>query len=438
MFTSVARFHNHLPPATVSGQSDKNLNSGGIALAELQEAAHPFSLENPYRSMRIAEFNPLEHLISTRPPARYDVPTAWMGHIPFAMALISMVKPRILVELGTHWGVSYCAFCQAIKELRLATKCYAIDIWKGYPHAGFYSDDVFENLRTYHDERYSLFSQLVRSTFDDALDRFDPNTIDVLHIDGYHTYDAVKHDFEIWLPKMTDRGIVLFHDIDVRDQESFGVWRFWDEVKQKYPYFEFYHCYGLGVLAVGETIPEGICTLIGRPTNPESIRKYFANLGDYLQELHVIAMQQANLAELLDAKTKECARLETDHAAAICSWRRITQRISRLETDHAAAICRLETDHAAAICRLETDHAAAICRLETDHTAAISRVKTDHAAAISRLETELAVMRTLLGRIRYRVVDRVARAIGNIPYARSAARLGANAIIRLARKSTRS
>jgi hypothetical protein len=307
-------------------------------------------------------------------------------------------------------------------------------------------EDVFENLRAYHDERYSLFSKLIRSTFDDALGLIEDNTVDILHIDGYHTYGAVKHDFETWLPKMTDRGIVLFHDTEVRDREDFGVWRLWDEVKETYPHFEFPHSYGLGVLAVGESVPEEIRSTIGPQANSEAVQKYFANLGSYLEELHVVAIQRTNLEELLDAKRKEYERLETEHTADI----------SRLETDHTADISRLETEHTADISRLETEHTADISRLETEHTADISRLETEHTDTIRRLETEhtetmrrlekehaatiqeLAIVQARLGRIRYRMVDKAARAVGKVPYARSAARLCANAIIRLVRKPTRS
>lgn len=273
-------------------------------------------IEKVDRSLKHA-FNPIIYPVAASVPKRFDVPTpAWIGHIPFGMALIDMTRPNILVELGTHWGVSYCAFCQAVKELGLATRCYAVDTWQGDAHAAFYTDEVLDNLRAHHDPRYALFSKLIRSTFDDAVSLFEDGSVDLLHIDGYHTYDAVKHDFETWLPKLSTRGVVLFHDTEVRDQDGFGVWRFWDELKQRYPSFEFLHSHGLGVAVVGQCVPEELSSLLAMPaTELDLIRKYFANVGSNLSNLNSICIMNTNLNELVSAKAEECEKLDFERAS---------------------------------------------------------------------------------------------------------------------------
>src|SRR5271166_1160218 len=149
-------------------------------------------------------------------PDRLTEIVSWHGHIPFAFWLIDAIRPRVLVELGTHKGDSYCAFAQAVDRLQLDTACYAIDTWRGDQHAGFYGEEVLAELRQYHDPRYGRFSRLMRSTFDDAVGEFADRSLDLLHVDGMHTYEAVKHDFETWRPKLSKRGVVVFHDIDVR------------------------------------------------------------------------------------------------------------------------------------------------------------------------------------------------------------------------------
>jgi hypothetical protein len=151
--------------------------------------------------------------------ARITLPLGWVGHIPFAFWITEAVKPAIFVELGTHSGNSYFAFCQSVAMNRLPTQCYAVDTWEGDDHTGFYDNSVFEDVNSYNNKHYPTFSHLLRMTFEQALTHFNDRSIDLLHIDGRHTYDAVKRDFETWLPKISQRGVVLFHDIKVKERE---------------------------------------------------------------------------------------------------------------------------------------------------------------------------------------------------------------------------
>jgi hypothetical protein len=135
---------------------------------------------------------------------------AWLGHGPFAFWLIENHRPACLVELGTHYGYSYLCFCQQIQAMGLETRATAIDTWKGDKHSGFYDESAFIELKKYHDSKYGAFSNLLRSTFDEALDQFPDHSIDLLHIDGRHLYEDVKHDYDSWKRKLSSRAIVLF------------------------------------------------------------------------------------------------------------------------------------------------------------------------------------------------------------------------------------
>ena len=142
-----------------------------------------------------------------------------------------------------------------MKKLGLETNCYGIDTWEGDKQAGAVALCDLAKIRAHHDSLYGSFSELLQMTFDGALAHFTDGSVDLLHIDGFHTYDAVRHDFEMWLPKLSRHGVILFHDVNVR-QNGFGVWKFWEEVSAKYKHLTFLHGNGLGVLAVGTEFPE--------------------------------------------------------------------------------------------------------------------------------------------------------------------------------------
>ena len=85
-------------------------------------------------------------------PIHLVQPYGWVGHIPFAAWIVNVMKPRTLVELGTHTGNSYLAFCQIVKSEKLDTQCYAVDTWAGDEHAGFYGDEIFHQVKVARSE----------------------------------------------------------------------------------------------------------------------------------------------------------------------------------------------------------------------------------------------------------------------------------------------
>ena len=172
----------------------------------------------------------------------------WAGHKFFAYDLIRNEKPKKVVELGTHYGTSFFSMAQAAKDEKLNTELHAIDSWEGDPQAGFYDEAVFETVSKIQKKYYPQQKlHLHKMYFDEALSLFEDASIDILHIDGLHTYEAVKHDFESWLDKVTPSGMVLFHDTNERNGD-FGVYKLWAELEKKYDTIQFLHSHGLGVL----------------------------------------------------------------------------------------------------------------------------------------------------------------------------------------------
>lgn len=316
---------------------------------------------------------------------------AWHAHIPLAFFLVHLLRPRVLVELGTHRGDSYCAFCQEVDALGLDTKCYAIDTWTGDVHTGPYGPEALEDLRSHHDPLYGSFSTLVQSTFNEALTHFSDGEIDLLHIDGEHTYDGVTRDFQAWLPKLSKRGVVLLHDTNVRT-DDFGVWRLWRGLLTTYSGFELPYAHGLGVLFVGSEPEPGVAEFVKLTSEqPSEVTDFFFALG----ERAAARGRASRLADELERRQEEQTRLENA----------VRERDSQLEQFHIELNrLRQERSHREALER-ELDAALARASALDVELASVQRSTSWHITAPLRrgkaaLRRARRLMRILPPRLR--------------------------------------
>jgi Methyltransferase domain len=208
----------------------------------------------------------------------------WSGHLPFACDLVAAARPALIVELGTYYGESYFGFCQAVEEQSLCCTCYSIDTWRGDDQGGHYDEEVYLDVDAYNRRHYASFSNLRRMTFDEARGSFAEESIDILHIDGHHSYESVAHDFENWFSAVRPGGIVLLHDVSVQ-LPGFGVWRLWEELSCKYQTYTFPNSFGLGVLRKpgGDRSTEFLDSLLDAGSQQEDIARYYAACSEHLR-----------------------------------------------------------------------------------------------------------------------------------------------------------
>jgi hypothetical protein len=90
--------------------------------------------------------------------------------------------------------------------------------------------------------------KFIKGYFNDINKNFNEK-IDLLHIDGLHDYESVKNDFNLWFPKLSDNGVVIFHDTISFPND---VGKFFNELE--YYKTNFTHSEGLGILSKNKNI----------------------------------------------------------------------------------------------------------------------------------------------------------------------------------------
>jgi len=166
--------------------------------------------------------------------------SAWRGHHYFALWLVKELQPLTIVDLGVDRGFSTFIF-----GAQNIGKVYGIDWFKKYGFLGERIDDYIPTMRNKRkmEKKFRITNvTIIKSKFSEVAKKWKKN-IDILHIDGAHTYKDAKEDYQTWRKFLNENSVILFHDTNVYE----GVIRFFGELDL--PKYNFTHSYGLGVVS---------------------------------------------------------------------------------------------------------------------------------------------------------------------------------------------
>ncbi|MDD5606824.1 MAG: class I SAM-dependent methyltransferase [Candidatus Pacebacteria bacterium] len=127
----------------------------------------------------------------------------------------SCIGKGVIVEIGSWKGVSTIWLGKGSKKGNSA-KIYAID-----PHTGSsIHREMYGKIWTFEEFKKNIKLAQVEDiiipiveTSEEAAKNWNNKFIEFLWIDGDHSYEMVKLDFNLWSPFLINEGIIAFHDV---------------------------------------------------------------------------------------------------------------------------------------------------------------------------------------------------------------------------------
>lgn len=133
--------------------------------------------------------------------------------IELPLLLKELNLPLKAVEVGVCGGHNSVDLLKAGLE-----HIYCVDNWDFIPDTT--GDGNFP--KEFHEETYKLALEMLKpfeekctilKGLSNQMHKFIPdNTLGLVYIDGWHTYEGCKEDLENYLPKLVKNGLISFHD----------------------------------------------------------------------------------------------------------------------------------------------------------------------------------------------------------------------------------
>jgi hypothetical protein len=178
----------------------------------------------PYLGWQLKEFPLHLHPYCGKGIGIWQYPNQFSKYISF----IRQFPITTYVEIGVAAGGTFMFTHTYLKTFNPSLQSYAVDIGEIGKVTGEGSspyNGLLEQYISSHPE-----CEFVHGTSGTFANKYPSKPIDLLLIDGDHSYEGVKHDFDVLAEKSK---IIVFHDIC--SVACPGVARFWQEIKAQYP-----------------------------------------------------------------------------------------------------------------------------------------------------------------------------------------------------------
>lgn len=161
-----------------------------------------------------------------------------------------------ILEIGTKYGGTLLIWCRLVEQMSIDTSkasIISVDMSDGGIHGGIADEDMdkrdlwfyerFPNVHfirgNSHEKSTKIkVAEIIRNRR--KISSGNIQDIDFLFLDGDHSYEGIKQDWELYSPFVKKGGIIALHDINDSERHrkrNVFVSKFWNEIKDD-PKFE--------------------------------------------------------------------------------------------------------------------------------------------------------------------------------------------------------
>jgi predicted O-methyltransferase YrrM len=153
------------------------------------------------------------------------------------VSIVEGLKARTYVEIGTSFGGTLFLMTRVLEE---DGTLVGVDLPGRLGGYGNWRNPIYRSFaRGRQTIRLVKSDSHVPETLQQVKEALRGQEVDVLFIDGDHSYEGVKKDFEMYSPLVRKGGIVAFHDVAWHAPETHSeAHKFWEEIKKQYKHEE--------------------------------------------------------------------------------------------------------------------------------------------------------------------------------------------------------